>query len=502
MKIFPVKAIAEMDAYTIENEPILSVNLMERASRRLFDRIKEPYAGRPFLVLAGPGNNGGDALVLARMLALNEFLVRVVLLDGERLSPDAAINRGRLRHLPQVAVLELDKGDSLLPPAAGTVVLDGLFGAGLNRPLEGRALELVQQVNSWNCEVLAIDLPSGLMGECNAANNKDGIVRASRTFSFEFPKLSFFFPGDHAFVGQWEVVPIGLHPDALAAHDSPWQLSEATEMAALLPTRTRFMHKGHFGHALLIAGSYGKMGAAVLAARACMKSGAGLLTVHVPHKTCHVLHCSVPEAMVSIDRSDLMFTEFPDLAPFVAVGVGPAIGTRSNATVALGELLDKIGERPLVLDADALNILALKPELLARLPKNTVLTPHPGEFKRLVGAWDNDYERLQKAVAFCRQYQVVLVLKGAYTTVVDAGGQCYFNPTGNPGMATAGSGDALTGLVLGFLAQGLLPLDAARLAVYVHGLAGDLAAEEEGWAALTASDLIARVGPAIKSLSQ
>lgn len=257
------------------------------------------------------------------------------------------------------------------------------------------------------------------------------------------------------------------------------------------------MHKGDFGHVLLIAGSYGKMGAAVLAARACMKSGAGLLTVQVPNKTCHVIHCSVPEAMVSIDRSDLMFTEFPALSPFKAVGVGPAIGCRSNCAVAFTSLLDEIGDKPLVIDADAITILAANPHLISKLPRNSVITPHPGEFKRLVGAWSDEYQRLEKALEFAVSNKVVLVLKGAYTTVVTPEGECFFNPTGNPGMATAGSGDVLTGIILSFLGQGMSAVNAARAAAYIHGLAGDLACEVEGEAALTASDIVNHLGSAI-----
>ncbi len=500
MKIFPVKAVAEIDAYTIENEPILSVNLMERAARKLFDQIKERYTGRWFLVLAGPGNNGGDALCLSRMLTLNGFEVDTVLLKSEGLSDDAQINRDRLRHLQQGRVFELDKGDALPKVDHNCVVVDGLFGSGLNRPLEGRALDLVKTVNSWKAEVVAIDIPSGLMGESNAGNNPEGIIKATHTFTFQFPKLSFMFPECEPYVGNWEVLPIGLHPDKINTTPTSWFLTECEKVKGFFKPRTRFMHKGHFGHVLLIAGSYGKMGAAVLASRACMKTGVGLLTVHVPHKTCHVLHCSVPEAMVNIDRSDLMFTEFPDLSPFKAVGVGPAIGCRSNSVQGLSDLLANIGPRRLVLDADALNILASQPSLLDKLPENTVLTPHPGELKRLVGPWRNDFDRLQKVIDFCRKYKVVLVLKGAFTMVVSADGQCHFNTTGNPGMATAGSGDVLTGVILSLLGQGLEPIDAAVAGVFIHGAAGDLARDAEGEAAVVASDIVNYLGKAFGAL--
>lgn len=502
MKIFPVKAIAEIDSYTVEHEPILSVNLMERAARRLFDTIKERYEGRTFIVLAGPGNNGGDAIAIGRMLILASYDVDIVLPQSEGLSPDTQINRDRLQHLRQARVIELDKGGLLPTPDPSCIVLDGLFGSGLNRPLSGVFLELVRIVNSWNAEVIAIDMPSGLMGESNAGNNPEGIIRATLTYTFQFPKLSFLFPESEPYVREYEVLPIGLHPKIIAEIATPWHLTEREEIRAMLPQRTKFAHKGNFGHDLLIAGSFGRMGAAVLAARACMKSGAGLLTVQVPNKTCHLMHCSVPEAMVNIDRSDLMFTEFPPLDPFNAVGVGPAIGCKQNCKRAFSDLLDNIGGRALVLDADAITILASEQDLLAKLPENTVLTPHPGEFRRLVGDWNDDYHRLEKAVEFSAARKVVLVLKGAYSTVVTPDGNCYFNPTGNPGMATAGSGDVLTGIILSLLGQGLAPLDAARAGVYIHGLAGDMAMEEEGEAALTASDIIRFIGKAISSIQK
>jgi len=502
MKIFPVNDISKIDAYTIEHEPILSINLMERAARRLFDVIKDRYGGRWFMVLAGPGNNGGDALSLARMLLLNGFEVKIVLLKSEGLSNDAQINRERLRHVKGGVFLEMDKGDSLPAVDNNCVIIDGLFGYGLNRPLTGKVLEIVQIVNSWNVEVVSIDIPSGLMGESNAGNNRDGIIRANLTLTFEFPKLSFMFPENEVFLGSWEVLPIGLNSQKIEELPCSWYLTQADDVKCLFKRRTRFMHKGDFGHDLLIAGSNGKMGAAVLAARACMKTGAGLLTVHVPNKTCNVMHCSVPEAMLSIDRSNLMFTEFPSLESYKAVGVGPAIGCGNNTVQGLSNLLDHIQDKPLVLDADALNILSSNTDLLNKLHYNTILTPHPGELKRLIGVWYDDFDRLQKVIDFCIKYGVILVLKGAFTTVVSSKGECYFNTTGNVGMATAGSGDVLTGVILSLLGQGLSPLNAAIAGVYIHGAAGDLACNSEGYAGVIASDIVDNLGRAINLLLQ
>lgn len=502
MKIFPVSVVPEIDNYTVENEPILSVNLMERAAHKLFQTVRNFFGDRSYLVLAGPGNNGGDALALSRMLLLQGSQVTTLLLRTDRLSDNMKTNLERLRHLRQSNILVWEELPSLPTLNEDCLVVDGLYGSGLNRPLEGSALELIKAVNQLNRDVVAIDIPSGLMGEDNGSNNPEGIIRAKMTLTFQFPKLAFLFPENSRYVGHWEVLDIQLHKDKIASTPTKWFLTTHGDIRSLLPRRNRFDHKGTMGHTLLIAGSYGKMGAAVLAAKACLRSGTGLLTVQVPHKTCSVLHTAVPEAMVSIDRSDLMFTEFPNLDGFSAVGIGPGIGTNSNTVKALSELLDKTGSRLLVLDADALNILSLKPELMDKLPKGTVLTPHPKEFERLVGPWSHDYERLQKAIDFCQKRGVVLVLKGSYSTVIDPEGNCMFNPTGNPGMATAGSGDVLTGIILALLGRGLSPKNAALAGVYLHGLAGDLAGEKYGEEALIASDIISSLGKAFKRVLQ
>ncbi|MGQ1947940.1 NAD(P)H-hydrate dehydratase [Geofilum sp. OHC36d9] len=500
MKIFPVQTISKIDAYTIEHEPILSVNLMERAARKIFDVLRDRYNGSAFLVLAGPGNNGGDALAVARMLLLNGFDVTIAMLKSEGLSSDAQLNRSRLNHLQQAKIVELDKGDELLQPEVNTIILDGLFGSGLNRPLEKEALALVKRINGWSNTVIAIDIPSGLMGEDNFNNHSEGIIKADLTLTLQFPKLSFFFPDTNRYVGRYEVLPIGLHPVMIEQTKTEWFYTCPEKVKQMFPTRERFTHKGEMGHVLLIAGSIGKMGAAVLASRACLKSGIGLLTTHVPHDGCNILQIAVPEAMVSIDRSDLMFTEFPDLSVYSAVGIGPGIGKGANSAKAFIELLGSIGTRPLVIDADGLNILAAHPEWLEKLPEGAVLTPHPGEFRRLVGEWSSDFDRLQKAIAFGRKYHVVLVLKGAFTTVVWPDGTAHFNPTGNPGMATAGSGDALTGVILALLGRGIDARYAAIIGAYIHGRAGDMAAGDEGFDGLTTTDLIKHLGIAFKEL--
>ncbi|HKL71281.1 MAG TPA: NAD(P)H-hydrate dehydratase [Marinilabiliaceae bacterium] len=500
MIFFPVKTIFELDAYTIDHEPILSINLMERAARKMYEYIHTHYQGRSFLVLAGPGNNGGDALALSRVMLLGGYDVTVVLLKSEGLSPDTQINRNRLNYLEHAVVVSLDRGHPLPTPDPETIIIDGLFGIGLNRPLEKEALSLVQIVNKWPNQVISIDIPSGLMGEDNSSNNADGVIESDLILTLQFPKLSFFFPENQRFIDRWEVLPIGLHEGKISETESLWSFTDLADVKNKLPSRNKFTHKNQIGHALLIAGSYGMMGAAVLASRACMKSGVGLLTAHVPCNSSHILHIAVPEVLVSIDRSELMFTEHPNLEKFDAVGIGPGMGVNTNSIRAFTHLLDHIENRPLVVDADALNILSTHPELLDKLPENTILTPHPGEFKRLVGSWEGDYHRMHKAVEFCKLFKVIVVLKGAFTTVVLPDGHCHFNSTGNAGMATAGCGDALTGVILALLGRGLKPDDAALLGVYLHGLAGDLAAGKCGQDSLITSDLIDCLGDGFRLL--
>ncbi len=501
MKIFPTKTIAEIDKYTIENEPILSINLMERASRKLFEHIKINFQDNlSFLIFAGPGNNGGDALALARLLLLNGKEVTVVMLKSQGLSDDTKINRERLNFLEHAVVVSLDKGHPLPTPEPNTIIIDGLFGAGLNRPLDNENLELVKQINKWSNYIISIDIPSGLMGEDNSNNNKDSIVCADLTLSFEFPKLSFLLPENRKFINEWEILPIGLHKKKINEIKTNWYYTLVDDIKDKIHLRDNFSYKNELGHALLIAGSTGMMGAAILSSRACMRAGVGLLTTHVPHDKEQVIYSAIPESLVSIDRSTIMFTEFPDLKKFSAVAVGPGIGKRTNSNRALCDLIVAAKDKPLVIDADAINILSENVSFLDKLSENTVLTPHEGEFKRLVGNWENDIEKLDKSITFSKRYNITLVLKGHNTAVILPNGECHFNSTGNSGMATAGCGDALTGIILSLLAQGLNPVNAAIASVFIHGLAGDLAAEKYGKEGMITSDLIENIGKAIKQI--
>ena len=501
MKLFTTKQIAEIDQYTIENEPISDIDLMERASRAMYFHLNTelPFS-QQILFFAGPGNNGGDALALARMFASDGDHCSVFLFDnGKSLSGSPAINWQRLKQQGK-AKMQIIRAISDFPTLKPEdVVIDGLFGSGLSRPLSGLPAALVQHINLSGCRVFAIDIPSGLMGEDNSANDPENIIRADTTLTLQFPKLSLLFPENCQFTGNVEIVDIGLHPKGIELTDTPWFITEKIDIRKLIPSRPKFAHKGTYGHALLIAGSKGKMGAAILASQACMRTGAGLLTAHVPENGYTIMQTSVPDAMCTVDNNNKVISHLPDLEKFDAIGIGPGLGTDSATKEVLKQLLQII-KVPLVADADALNIISENRSLLNLLPANTILTPHHVEFKRLFGETHNSWHRLQVLREAAQNSNNILVLKGAYTAIALPSGKVYFNPTGNSGMATGGSGDVLTGTILSFLAQGLSPECAAIAGVYIHGLAGDLAARKISRSALIASDITKFIGKAFQKI--
>ena len=501
MKLFTCKQIAQIDQLTMKLEPISSIELMERASMQLADWIINHFGNdRPFWFFAGPGNNGGDALAVARMLAYANFDCTVFIADfGKELKGDPAINLQRLKEQSKVQLHRIDSVATIPEIPSTVVIIDGLFGSGLTRPLDGLAAEIVKKINQSGAMVISIDIPSGLMGEDNAGNDLSSIVRARHTLTFEFPKISFLFSENHPFTGSWEILPIGLSAQAIHQIDSKHVYLTKELITGRMKKRDKFSHKGTYGHALLIAGSYGKMGAAVLSSRACLRSGVGLLTSHVPRLGYEILQNSVPEAMASIDSSDFFFTGFPDLSSFSAVGIGPGLDKKTITQNALQELL-YASPRKMLIDADALNILAETQQLYRLLPENAILTPHPKELERLVGESANSFERLQIQLQFSAQYKVIVVCKGAHTCITFPNGEVYFNSTGNAGMATGGSGDVLTGIILGLLAQNYSPEDATLIGVYLHGLAGDLAAARFGQQAMIAGDIIEHLGAAFLQL--
>ena len=453
-----------------------------------------PNTSRPIVIFCGTGNNGGDGVAVARLLHCLGFSAKVIVCDfAKKHSADFDEQIASLPQHDNILVEWIKTAETLPAFPIETLVIDALFGAGLNRPLEDEWAQVVDYLNDLPNEVVAIDLPSGLFADRHTPGT--AVVQADRTFSFERPKLAFFFPENAERVGEWAFGSIGLTPDFDHHTETDWHYLTKKDAVSLRRPRKKFSHKGSFGHALLVAGSFGKMGAAVLSARACLRSGVGLLTVHAPRSGNLVIQTSVPEAMSSADRRARIWTEVPDLQGYSSIAIGPGIGKAPETAAALQSLL-QIYDKPLVLDADGLNLLAENPLCWDFLPKNSILTPHPKEFERLFGKAENDFQRndLQRKKAM--EHGVFIVLKGANTSIACPDGECWFNSTGNPGMATGGSGDVLTGILTGLLAQGYPPKSAALLGVYLHGLAGDLAAASLSQEALIAGDLVDYLGKA------
>lgn len=503
MKIFPTNTIKKLDAYTIEHEPISSINLMERAAKTLTTAIMKKWShNTPVVIFAGPGNNGGDALAVARMLAQRRYSVEVFLFNTKgELSPDCQANKNILDEMSEIKITEVSTQFSPPELTDQHLVIDGLFGSGLNKPLSGGFAAVVKYINASPATVVSIDIPSGLMGEDNTFNVSSNIIRADYTLSLQLPKLSFLFAENAEYVGNWQLLDIGLNKEGIEQLETNYFLTEEDDIRNKIKPRKKFANKGNFGRALLIAGSYGMAGSSVLAAKACMRSGVGLLTVHVPALNNDILQSAIPEVMVKQDGSDTHFAYPTDTDDYQAVGIGPGLEQSNETQIAL---IEQIGssQTPMVIDADALNILSKHRNVLKQIPKGSILTPHPKELERLVGKCQSSYERLTKALELAKTINVHIVLKGAYTAIVSPDGNCYFNPTGNAGMATAGSGDTLTGIILALLAQDYKPEDAARIGVYVHGLAGDLAEEKYGDISLMAGDIIEFLPEAWQHLSR
>ncbi|TVQ90694.1 MAG: NAD(P)H-hydrate dehydratase [Bacteroidetes bacterium] len=499
MKILNTQQIRETDQYTIENEPIDSIDLMERASKAFFDAIKRKLKKHNRIkVFCGMGNNGGDGLAVARMLLVSGYDVTVFkLIHTQKASDDFSINEERLNKLRKAKLIHIGNKTEFPEIKAEDIVIDALFGSGLNRPLEGLPAEIVIHINRSGARVIAIDIPSGLFGEENSENIPENIVKADYTFTFQFPKLSFMFPENEIYLGHWQVLDIGLDKSFIEAQDTPYFFLLKEDLRSSYRYRKKFDHKGKYGHALLISGSEGKAGAAVLAAQAALKMGIGLLTVHIPRINYVIQHSAVPEAMVSVDEDEKVFTGIRDISPYSTIAAGPGLGKEAQTANAL-KLLIQNSTRPLVLDADALNILAENPTWLSFLPAGSILTPHVGEFERLAGKCISGWERLEKARDFAFRFNCYLVLKGAHTAIISPDKKVIFNSTGNPGMATGGTGDVLTGMILGLLTQGYSPQYSAMAGVFLHGLAADIAARKKPLECILAGDLVYLIDKSIK----
>lgn len=494
MKVLSAQQIKDADAHTIKSEPIASIDLMERASASCVDWIISTFPGASFCVICGEGNNGGDGLAIARMLLERSYSVSVLALHfSMNRSNDCAINFNRVLLGHPESLREISSAKDL--NIEGEIIIDAIFGNGLSRPASGEFKSVIDQINALQKTVVAIDLPSGLPADSpNFVNSS--VVKARFTLTFQQPKLALLLPENTPFVGDWVIRDIGLSHEFIERLETKYFVSTSENLANVLSARSSASHKGNFGHALIIAGSKGKIGAAVLALHGCLHSGVGLLTALVPECGYEVVQSTVPEAMVLTSGINDVRNEVPPLN-YSAIGVGPGLGQTASTKTFIQTLIAK-STCPLIIDADALNCISEEPELLKQLPKGSVLTPHPKEFDRLFGNHPSTFERLQTLQQKAKEFNLIILLKGQYTAVGNAEGTIYFNITGNAGMATGGSGDVLTGIITSIVAQGVSSFDAARLGVYIHGLAADFALNEQSEESLSATDIIHSLGLAFK----
>lgn len=487
MKIINTSQIKEADAYTIKHEPIASIDLMERASLAFFNWFRKKFTkDRQVTAFCGMGNNGGDGLAIVRLLIKDGYSATAyVVKTKDTGSSDFEENLRKLSSISKVH--EIKEVLDLPPIHPEQIVIDALFGSGLSRPLSGFYAEVVRHINYSNATKIAVDIASGLFAD--ERSQEDVIFQPDYTITFQLPKLAFMLPENAKYTGHLEVVDIGLDENFLYDAITPYHYLTESEIRSILKPRSKFAHKGDFGKVLLISGSMGKIGAAQLCAKACLRTGTGLLTLHVPKCGYEILQATVPEAMVEVDSKKKKISEVQSVEKYDALGIGPGIGKAEETKGMLAAVLNNY-EKPIVLDADALNILGLYKELLPLIPGNSILTPHPKEFERIAGKYNNDFERLSLQKFFSKKYNCIVVLKGAHTSISTPSGEVFFNSTGNPGMATGGSGDVLTGMLTSLLGQKYQPLEAALLGVFLHGLAGDITAEEFGQEAMLPSDLI------------
>ncbi len=500
MKILSAKQTREADNYTISSEPVSSIDLMERAAKGLAAELATRYSeNTSFVIYCGKGNNGGDGLALGRLLCLKGCKVQLIIVEHSKsASEDFTQNLARLKNTA-VKVSSINSIDQWITPAKAAVLVDGILGSGLSRPLEGLILDVVEKLNKVPNDKVAIDIPTGLFADNNSENDLKKVLKADYTLTFQSPKLAMMHKDTAPLCGFVKVIDIGLHPDFLASAVSKFHFVIKAEVKELFKPRAKFSYKGTYGHGLLLAGSKGSIGAAIMSAKAALRSGAGLLTASVPACGLIPLQTNLPEAMVIADDDEKKLTSHPDLKKFSAIAMGPGIGT-DKATAGLLNRIIQNQHLPLVLDADALNILSENKDWLKLLPAGTILTPHPGEFKRLLGVGNLGSDYLERLPQFAVSNGVIVILKDSISTIAAPDGEIYFMDFGSPALASPGSGDVLTGVILGLLSSGYPPLKAAILGVYLQARAGTLSGENLSLESSLATDVIDCLALAFREL--
>ena len=501
MKLLNSEQIKWLDKYTIEHEPIASIDLMERAATKFFDELCNLTIlnnVQNVFVFCGEGNNGGDGLAIARMLVdIRKKVSCFLLAEPTQLSKDCATNKTRFEKFKKVKSIRSEKDFPAISP--NDLVIDALFGSGLNRPLQGLAAALVTHINNSKATIYAVDIPSGLYAD-KMLEAGSLAIKANMTFTFNAPKLVFMLPDYEQYIGKWKVLDIGLSKEGEQQLETNYHFTTENDLQFLKREESHFAHKGTYGHALIAAGSYSMMGAAVLCTKAALRSGCGLVSVAIPESGYTVMQTAVPEAMIALAENEMVICCPEDISKYKAVAIGCGIGTSILAKDVLEQFIH-LEPKQLILDADALNIISMLKTLLKLLPAETIITPHPGEFKRLAGAWANDFEKLGLLKKFSMQHKLIVVLKGAHTVIALPDGTLHFNSTGNIGMAKGGSGDVLSGVIVSLLAQGFSAPQAAVGGVFVHGMAGDLALQNKGRYGMCASDIIGELPDAFKRLT-
>lgn len=499
MKIFSAQQIYQADKSTIQKEGIKSDELMERAANQLFEWMHSRLRGTQVNIklFCGIGNNGGDGMVLARKLHEHGYSIKVYVVNySDKRSEDFLLNLERLKD-GKVWPDFINEESDLPEISPNDIVVDAIFGIGLNRAPDAWVGNLIKHINDSRAFTLSVDLPSGLPMD-RAPWEPSCVINSSYVLSFQVPKLVFFLPETGVYINQWEILDIGLDQDFLANTETDFELIGRPEVLPLYRPRLKFSHKGTYGHSVIVGGSYGKIGAVQLAANACLSVGSGLVTAFVPKCGYDSLQTAIPEVMVLTGSREKNISDIEVLFEPSVVGIGVGIGQDDDTVLAFGNFLKRV-DSPMVIDADGLNILSQNPEMLKDVPELSVLTPHPKELERLIGHWSSDFEKLEKAKDFAAKYNLVMLIKGAHTITL-YNGKGYVNSTGNPGMATAGSGDVLTGMITGLIAQGYPSVQAAIFGVYLHGLAGDLGVASKGYEALKASILVDNIGNAYMEL--
>ncbi|MBX7182729.1 MAG: NAD(P)H-hydrate dehydratase [Bacteroidia bacterium] len=499
-KLLSANQLKSWDQFTIQNLPIPSIDLMEKAGKACTDWISNHFPFQSsFHIICGKGNNGGDGLVIAHHLSkLGKKVCVGILPEPKTGSHDFELNFQRISSNTYISYYSLNPDSLQHYLLQEDLIIDALLGNGTNRICEGQLAQLISLLNQTSNTKVSIDLPSGLACDSYLNNTPENTIQSDYTLTFQAPKLSFFFPETGKFAGKWEVLDIGLLPSFLEALTTPYHHTNPVFIGKKLKKRGKFDHKGNFGHALLIGGSPGKIGAMVLAGRSALRSGIGLLTLGIPTGNAPIIHTSLPEAMVmEIDLSSTAHIQA--LGTYQSVGIGPGLGMAKKTQELVLHVIQNCSAG-LVLDADALNTLALHPEWLQYLPPNCILTPHPKEFDRLFGFFPNSFERIEAQVKLSKQYNCIIVLKGGHTSISLPDGELFFNTSGNPGMATGGSGDCLTGILTALLAQSYSPKDASLIGVFLHGLAGDLALQSNSMESLLPEDCIQHLGKAFQQL--